>query len=136
MKLLRCFCLVILSLLAASVSAQGAAGKWSATVEGRQGTRTMVFEFAVDGNKLTGTMTNNFMGSTPISDGEINGNELKFVVKFQGMNGTTRTIDYSGTVKGDEMTLTSKFENAPQGGPGGGARGPGGRTFTATRAKE
>lgn len=133
MKFLQYFCLLMFSLLASPVFAQGAAGKWNATFQGRQGPMTMEFDFAVDGNKLTGTMNNSFMGATPISDGEINGDDLKFVIKFQGPNGNSMTIDYTGKVNGDEMTLTSKFENPPQGGPGGG--GPRGRTFTAKRIK-
>ena len=132
MKFLQYLCLVFFSLLMSSVFAQGgAAGKWNASFEGRQGTMTMEFDFTVDGNKLAGTMTNSFMGATPISDGEINGDDLKFVVKFQGQNGNTMAIDYTGKVNGDEMTLTSKFENAPPGGQGG----PRGRTFTAKRVK-
>lgn len=131
MKFLQYLCLVVLSLSITPVFAQGAAGKWSATFQGRRGPMKMEFDFAVKGDKLTGTMNNSFMGATPISNGVINGDDLKFVIKFQGMNGNAMTIDYTGKVKGDEMTLTSKFENAPPGGPGG----PRGRTFTAKRIK-
>jgi hypothetical protein len=62
------------------------------------------FEFKVDGAKLTGTVTSQQMGSTPISDGKIDGDNVSFVVKRNGPNGEF-VINYKGTVSGDEMKL-------------------------------
>ena len=120
----------ILTLITLSVSAQdAAAGKWNATIEGPQGTLSMVFEFAVEGDKLTGSMSNDFMGTTPISDGIINGNDLSFKLKVAGPNGAM-TINYKAKVNGDEMTMTRTFESPPPGGA------PPERTFTAKRAAQ
>jgi hypothetical protein len=44
-------------------------------------------------------------------------------------DGGAMTINYTGTVKGDELAMTSKFEGAPPGG------GPAEMSFAATRAK-
>lgn len=111
------------------VAQQGAAGKWNASVDTPQGPFAFVFEFLVDAaGKLTGSMQNDFMGSIPIKDAVLNGNELAFKLTFDGFDGAM-TINYKGVVKGDELTLTSKFEGAPPGG------GPAEQTFTATRAK-
>jgi len=117
-----------LGLISFAVSAQDAAGKWNATVEGPQGQFSMVFDFAVDGRNLTGSMSNDFMGTTPISDGTINGDELSFKVKVEGQNGAM-TINYKGKVNADELTLTRTFDNPPPGAPAE-------RTFVAKRAKE
>ena len=119
---------LILGFISLSVFALDAAGKWKATIEGPQGQFSMVFDLAVDGNTLTGSMSNDFMGTTPISDGTINGDDLSFKVKVETPNGAM-TIDYKGKVKGDELTLTRTFENPPPGAPAE-------RTFVAKRDKE
>jgi len=121
---------VLIALLAAipvSVLAQDANGKWNATVQGPQGDFAMVFEFAVDGDQLSGSMSNEFMGTTPISNASINGEELAFELTFQGPNGAM-TISYTATVDGDTMNMKSKFKDAPPGSPGE-------ASFTATRAE-
>jgi len=120
---------VILTLISLSASAAGAAGKWNASIEGPQGTFNMVFDFAVDNINLTGTMSNDFMGTTPISDGSINGDDLTFKIKVESPNGAM-TIKYVGKVNGDEMTLTRTFETPPPGGA------PAERTFTAKRVAQ
>ncbi|MBF8270361.1 MAG: hypothetical protein HW386_2070 [Gammaproteobacteria bacterium] len=129
MKMHQVICAIILTLTSLAVSAQGATGKWSASLETPQGPFDMTFEFAVDGNNLTGTMSNAF-GATPISDGKINGNDMTFVLSFPGPDGGAMTIDYKATVNGDEMNLISSFRNPPAGAPG-----PAETTFTAKRAQ-
>ena len=119
----------ILSFISYSVLADDAAGKWNATIEGPQGQFSMVFNFAVDGDNLTGTMSNDFMGTTPISDGKINGNDLSFKINVTGGPGGDMTINYKATVNGDEMTMTRTFANPPPGAPAE-------RTFTAKRVTE
>jgi len=116
------------ALIALPALAEDAAGRWNASVETPQGPFSMVFEFAVDGSQLTGTMSNDFMGATPISDGMVEGDELSFKLSFEGGPGGTMTINYKGKVEGDELVLTSTFEGAPPGG------GPAEQTLTATRA--
>jgi hypothetical protein len=116
-------------LLALPAVAQDAAGKWNATVETPNGPFPLVFEFAVDGDKLTGSMSNDFMGATPITDGMIKAGELSFKLRIEGGPGGAMTINYKGMVKGDELALTSTFEGTPPGG------GPAEQNLTATRAK-
>ncbi|HLB30141.1 MAG TPA: hypothetical protein VJN91_01320 [Gammaproteobacteria bacterium] len=128
MYLRHFICAAILALTSLSISAQDAAGKWNAAIESPQGSLLMVFEFAIDGNNLTGSMSNDFMGTTPISDGTINGNELAFKLSFQGPNGAM-TANYKATVNGDEMTMTRTMENPPEGSPPE-------RTFVAKRVEK
>lgn len=119
---------VVIALLASASFAQNAAGRWNASIDTPNGPFAFVFEFLVDAaGKLTGSMTNDF-GSLPISDGVINGNEISFKLTFDAGGGPA-TISYKGTVDGDALALTSKFEGTPP--PGGQAEA----SFTATRAK-
>jgi len=120
--------LALLALPAAA--ADGIAGKWNASVETPNGPFALVFEFAVDGGKLTGSMQNDFIGSIPLENGTVKGNDLAFklTIAIEGAPEAIK-INYTGTVKGDELALTSKFEGAPPGG------GPAEQSLTATRAK-
>lgn len=117
----------VLALVALPAAADGVAGKWNASVDTPQGPFQLVFDFAVDGDRLTGSMANDFMGATPISDGAVDGNALAFKLSFDAGPAGTMTISYEGVVDGDVMTLTSRFEGEVPGG------GPAEQTFTATR---
>ena len=127
----------VLLVLAASALAlpilaqQGAAGRWNASVDTPQGPFAFTFEFLVDAaGKLTGAMNNEFFGATPIKDGVVDGNNISFKLTFEGApDGGAMTISYAGTVKGDELAMTSKFQGEVPGG------GPAEMSFTATRAK-
>ena len=124
--------LVLAATLALPVFAQqGAAGRWNASVDTAQGPFAFTFEFAVDAaGKLTGTMNNEFFGATPIKDGVVSGSNISFKLTFEGApDGGAMTINYTGTVKGDELAMTSKFQGEVPGG------GPAEMSFTATRAK-
>jgi hypothetical protein len=119
------------ALFALPIAAQtGVAGKWNASIESPQGPFALVFEFAVDAaGKLTGTLQNEFIGSIPIKDGTVKGNDITFKLSIDGGPNGTMNIGYKGTVKGDELAMTSKFEGEVPGG------GPAEQMFTATRAK-
>jgi len=120
-----------LALLLLPAGAQtGANGKWNASIDTPNGPITLVFEFLADAaGKLTGTLQNEFFGSIPIKDGVIKGNDLSFKLTIDGGPNGAMNISYNGTVKGDELQLTSKFEGAPPGG------GPAEQKLVAHRAK-
>jgi hypothetical protein len=126
----------VLPILAAALMAlpvlaqQGAAGRWNASIETPQGPFAFTFVFAVDAaGALTGSMNSEFFGATPIKDGVAKGNDVSFKLTFAGAPEGDMTISYTGTVKGDELALTSKLEGAPPGG------GPAEQSFTAKRAE-
>lgn len=99
-------------------------GKWVAQVPGRGGqTRETTFNFKVEGDKLTGTVSGQ-QGDTPISDGKVSGDDISFIVtrEFQG---NTIKMNYKGKVAGDEIKFTRTIE--------GGQIPP--VEFTAKRAK-
>ena len=118
--------LLLSAFVLTAVAQQGAAGKWNASIQMEQEPFAFQLEFAVAGTTLTGSMTNEFTGTTPITDGTINGKDVAFKIKFDGPDGAI-VVSYKGTVSGDEMTLTSKVEGTrPDGGPNE-------LTFTAKR---
>ena len=117
------FALTLIAALSAVVLAADVTGKWTAQVPGRDGqTREQIFNFKVDGDKLTGTMSLPQGQETAIADGKVSGDTLTFTVTRE-MGGNTVKLTYTGTISGDEI----KFKRE-------GGRGPA-REFTAKRAK-
>jgi len=64
-----------------------------------------------EGDKVTGTYYGRNNSESPIKDGKLTGNELKFTV-VRDINGTQITISYSGKVEGDKITGKSEFKTA------------------------
>lgn len=111
-----------------TVFAAGVDGKWTGEVEGPQGAMEVTFVFKADGEKLTGTMNNQF-GEAAIHDGSIKSDDLSFKVTRE-FNGNKFTVKYTGKLSGDEIKLTRTFE-----GEGFGGQTPPPVTFTVKRAK-
>jgi hypothetical protein len=97
-------------------------GKWTANIETPRGTQAVTFDFHVDGDKLTGTITSP-RGTSDVKDGKIDGDSLSFnqAVSF---NGNDFTISYIGKVDGDSIKFTRTMGDRPA------------VEFTATRAKD
>ena len=119
-----------LSLLVAGLSvfvtvAQAAdvTGTWVAQVPGRGGeTRETTFNFKVDGEHLTGTMSGR-QGDLALSDGKIKGDELSFTVAMR-FPGNDVKFNYRGKVVGDEIQFTRQREGSDRS-----------QEFSAKRAK-
>ncbi|HEX4227777.1 MAG TPA: hypothetical protein VHZ07_03845 [Bryobacteraceae bacterium] len=121
-------------LLAAMVWAADVTGKWTAQMQGRNGTQEVSMNLKADGDKLTGTMGGR-MGDTDISNGKIDGDTISFDV-VREFNGNSMTMHYTGKVSGDEIHFTVARAGGEGGNGGGGGRfGGRNREFTATRAK-
>jgi hypothetical protein len=103
---------LVATLLALPTLADGIDGKWKATVESPQGAMELQLEFkAVAAGKLEGTISAEVMPATPISDGTIKGSEVTFKLSVQFMEGAPPlVINYKGSVKGDELDLTSVMD--------------------------
>ena len=121
----------VLTVLALPVAAQSVAGKWNATVDSPNGPFSFVFDLLIDAaGMLTGTMQSEFFPPIPIKEATLKGNDVAFKITFEGLpDGSSLTVNYAGTVKGDELALTSKLEGAAPGG------GPTEQSFTAHRGK-
>ena len=118
----------------AAMLAFGAAidGKWTAEVQGRNGTNTQTLNLKADGAKLTGSMEGGRGGAINISDGLIMGNDVMFKVT-QEFNGNSFTRNFKGTLAGDELKLTATVEGGGGGGGKGGRGGPQELTFKRSK---
>src|SRR5262245_20398348 len=74
-------------------------GKWTGQVQTQQGSMDITIVFKADGEKLTGTMTNQ-LGEAAIQDGSIKGDAVAFKV-VREFNGTKFTVVYKGKLAGD-----------------------------------
>jgi hypothetical protein len=114
---------LLLVLLSIAALAADISGKWTAQVPGRGGqTREATFNFKVDGNTLTGTVSGRG-GDMPIADGKIDGDSISFTQTLE-FNGNSMKFLYKGTVSGDSI----KFTRERDGGEGQA------QEFTAKRA--
>ena len=89
--------LLIGSLVAVGLWAADVTGKWTAEMQGQNGTTTTTMNLKADGNNLTGTISGR-QGDTNISDGKVDGNNISFTVVRQ-MNGNEMKMVYKGTVE-------------------------------------
>ena len=104
------FVTTILLVVAFAAFAADVSGKWVYEQPGRGGgdpTKVTV-TLKNDGGKLTGNISRpgrdgNVM-ETPITDGKVDGNNVTFKTSQQ-MGGNAITVDYSGTLSGDELKL-------------------------------
>jgi hypothetical protein len=86
-----------------SRGAEGPAGTWRASLDTPKGALPLVFEFLVEGSKVTGTVFNDFLPRIPIEEGSVKGSALTFTLRLQNV-----TLAYSGSVMGDKLTLKAK----------------------------
>src|SRR4030095_2837874 len=113
----RSILLSVCSLLACAMLAcaakGGVDGKWIAQLPAREAqTRETTFNFKADGNKLTGTVSGR-QGDTPISDGQINGDELSFTVTASFRDNEVK-LHYKGKLSGNEIHFTRTREGGDQ----------------------
>lgn len=105
--------ILLLAVLSLSAFAADVTGSWKASMETPNGSMEFTFVLKADGNVVTGAMQTQ-MGEMKIEDGKLDGDKISFAVS----PGDFGKMTYSGTVKGDEMTLTMGFAGGQ--GPGGG----------------
>jgi hypothetical protein len=102
---------MLLAVAVMSLSAAEVTGKWTAQVAGRDGQmREQTFTFAVDGEKLTGTLSGIMGGGdVEINDGTAKGDDIAFNV-VRSFQGQEVKILYRGKVSGAEIKFTSQRE--------------------------
>ncbi len=77
-------------------------GEWEIAAETPRGTQTRTITFEQHGDSLSGTMETR-MGTTPIHEGSVNGNEISFTMVFT-RGDQSMEMKYTGTVEADEMS--------------------------------
>jgi autotransporter translocation and assembly factor TamB len=101
------FAVRLLAILTVALSVEAAdtvnaAGTWQLTVLDTGRTFTPSFTLKQDGEKLTGTYKNS-QGDNAAS-GTVKGNEVTLNAEITGQDGNKRTVTYTGTINGNEMT--------------------------------
>lgn len=106
--MIRKISLALLFVAFAAIGAHAADfnGKWSAEFDTQIGLQKYTYEFHVTGATVTGTATNE-RGSTPITEGKIDGDTITFVEALS-FNGMDIKITYTGKIAGDEIKFTRK----------------------------
>jgi hypothetical protein len=96
--------------------AQGSVdGKWAGEVQGGRGPQQVMLTLKADGGKLTGSVAGGRGGEIAIEEGTIASGMLKFKTKQMGRGGEV-TLNWSGTLKGDEIAFT-RMADGGQGQP-------------------
>lgn len=94
------FTVLLLLLLCIAGNAQTLDGSWKGKFSGPNGDMELVFTFKVNADTLNGDVTSE-MGSLPIENGKVNGNELSFDVNDNG-----QVISHTGVWDGDTVKLS------------------------------
>ena len=97
---------LLIVLCALPLFAANVTGKWTADAkdpDGNPGTITYVFK--QEGTRLTGTVALSDL-TADISSGKVDGDKISFAAVF-----SFGTITHTGTVQGDEITMTVKSDN-------------------------
>jgi hypothetical protein len=96
----RFFYFCVITFFAMSIGlAQDINGKWKGEMQSPNGSMELTFNFKVNGDTLSGTVTSP-MGETPISNGKVNSKMFSFDVNVNEM-----TISHQCTVMGDSISM-------------------------------
>ncbi|MBZ5725755.1 MAG: hypothetical protein LAP87_12245 [Acidobacteriia bacterium] len=101
---------VLCAVLAAAAWAADVTGTWVGDLTTPDGnTFTLTYSLKQDGGKLTGSVAHPNGDPLEIHDGKVEGDKLSFNVSAE-MNGGSMKFLCTGTVKGDEIALSTKTE--------------------------
>ena len=93
--------------LSITSNAQQLNGSWKGKMSGPNGDIELVFTFTVNADTLSGDVTSE-MGSLPIENGKVNGNELSFDVNVNG-----QVISHTGVLDSDIVKLSFPWMEEP-----------------------
>jgi hypothetical protein len=102
-------CVLALSAFSSFAIAQSSVdGTWTGEAPGGRGPQPVTLTLKVDGGKLTGTVGGGRGGPVAIEEGTISGATVKF--KTKGGRGGDTILNWTGTVKGDEIAFSRMAE--------------------------
>ena len=115
------FVTALLLVVAIGAFAADVSGKWTYSMQGRDGTpREVAITLKQEGNTVTGSVPGMGRGGqggepTQITNGKVDGDKVTFEV-VREFNGNKMTTKYEGAVSGGEMKLkiTRDGQNGPQ----------------------
>ena len=97
---------VLLALFSVAAWATDITGNWTGSISGGGGDFSLTYSFKQDGDKFTGTVTGPQGDPMPLINCKLDGDNISFAVKVD-MGGNAATFSSKGTVKGDEIALTT-----------------------------
>jgi hypothetical protein len=100
---------LILVVLSGAALAADITGSWSGTMSMGDNQITLTYSFKQEGGNLTGSVVPPQGDALPLSEGKVDGDKVSFAVKVE-MNGSTVKFVSSGTIKGEEITITTKAD--------------------------
>ena len=100
---------VVLAMLAAVAWAADITGTWKGDLQGGDTSRTLVFHFKAESEKLTGTVAGLLSRELTIENGKIEGNTVSFSVMSEWQGSPVKLV-YKGQVSGDEIRFTMGTE--------------------------
>ena len=127
---------ILMLTLASAAFAADINGKWKGTLQAGDMAVEQDFTFKVDGGKVTGTMSDQFIGEAKITEGALRGDDISFTVSGKTEQMGDVTLKFSGKVAGsDEIKLAMSFAGGGPGGPPDQGGGPGGMEVIIKRVK-
>ncbi len=90
---------ILILLCLSAANAADLNGKWKGNLQSPNGDLEINFNFQVNGEKLTGTVTNTY-GEEQITEGVVKGDSVSFIIMA---GGGQFKITYKGTVVGDDI---------------------------------
>ena len=98
---------LLLLVLTLTSNAQNLDGSWKGKMSGPNGDMELIFTFKVNADTLNGNVTSE-MGTLPIENGKINGNEFSFDVNVNG-----QVINHTGALDSDIVKLSFPWMEQP-----------------------
>lgn len=99
---------ILLTVLAAAAWAADVTGTWTGQMSSADGnTFDLTYVFKQEGTKLTGTVTPPQGDVLPLTEGKVEGDKISFAVNVD-MGGGNVKFTSTGTIKGDEITLSTE----------------------------
>ena len=97
---------LLFALFAVAAWAADITGTWTGSASAGGQDFPLTYTFKQDGGKFTGTVTGPQGDPLPLTDCKLDGDKISFAVKVD-MGGNSATFSSKGTVKGDEIALTT-----------------------------
>jgi hypothetical protein len=100
---------LILIVMSATALAADITGSWSGILSMGDNQITLTYNFKQEGGTFTGSVVHPNGDPLPLSEGKVEGDKISFAVKTEMDGGTVKFV-CSGTIKGDEIKITTKAE--------------------------
>ena len=95
--------------MATAALAADITGSWTGAMSVGDNSFNLTYNFKQEGGTLTGSVLTPSGDTLPLSEGKVDGDKISFAVKTE-MNGEAVKFVSKGTIKDEEITITTKSE--------------------------